>query len=54
MKDLQIYILANRIMITSLAKNYVKNNKQLVKWMEDCEKQAEELLKKKSIDKKKR
>ena len=55
-EEITKYMLANRIMIAKLAEMYVKNEKQLLKWMDDCEKYAENLYekKKKSIDKKKR
>lgn len=56
-EEIEKYILANRIMILELAKVYIKNDKQLLKWMDDCEKDAERLYEKqikKSIDKKER
>lgn len=46
-EEITKYMLANRMMIVALAKVYIKNDKQLVKWMDDCEKYAESLYEKK-------
>lgn len=51
-EEIEKYMLANRIMILELARVYIKNEKQLLEWTNDCDKKAKDIYKRCQIDNK--